>query len=457
MQGIGIGGGIRGTIANNQIAVGTSAANTVGGSSGLTWNGSTLSIDGKVVSTDRITSNEDVRADENFVLNSNSGSFQRSSVIKITMNESNTGDMRLYSNTRVQHRVNSILGMNLTIDEYELFNTAGNGGAIFIDRDNPFIRFGGDTSSPGGPELARFEGDVVITGTVAVNDKARIGGSGSLAGQAETLKVQGDFLVTGDSNLSGGLQIAINLQSGATYQILKSDHFLVGDNTFNNVVFTLPAIIDDPADNGRLFVIDKFENGVNYVEIQPNGLSEISGETTGIRMGLRNDSITLIASGGNWFQKQRNTGAFSAMDIASVPTSSQAIGIVTPVVVNGFDNVVFETPGILSANATADTITVDHIEAATVGGDGFVVGFQLEIDYSLNNQELLAEIFLDGVGTGIQDLQPTSNAFNTILKAESLIQVPDGVAGVFDVRLISSSAGNAIYHESSFVVQRLTK
>lgn len=262
------------------------------------------------------------------------------------------------------------------------------------------------------------------------------------------------FQSNGNTALLGGLQQLVTIASAAAYSVLKTTSLIEFDTTLNSIVATLPAIISDPVDNGRRFTFFRQTSALNQVTLTPQAPSTFRGETTDIILGLKSDSLTLLAVGGNWFPIDRNTFAIAVIEQLT-PGEVQLIPNVVPAVVTAFDTDLFETNGILDADFTSNNITVIHNETLSSGGDGFKIGFRIECDYA-NNQELLAQIYVDGNEVNIQDIRSSSNAFNTVLEAEGVLRVSSAPQSI-DLRILGTSNTNATYEQCTLIVERVGK
>lgn len=264
--------------------------------------------------------------------------------------------------------------------------------------------------------------------------------------------------VEGLINSQGGRQIGITRED-SDYTILKSDVLVFTDTSAANVTLTMPSIRDSDdnpitADDGRVFRIQKAINGNNYLAVTAQGTSQINSEDTDIIMGLRNDSLSLLANTGDWYAINRDTAAFGAIGQAA-PGNTQAITATSTKLVV-FDQNRFSTPGILTANQADDVVTIDHVESVTQGGDGFRIDFKLEVSVYSNNQEMEARVFIDGVSTDIHDVRSKSSQFNMTLEAVGIIQsvvVPSDI----EIRVAGSVAVTATFESAILIIERIAK
>jgi len=265
--------------------------------------------------------------------------------------------------------------------------------------------------------------------------------------------VTGNSRIIGDTFIDGGMKLKVTAVS-ASYTILKNDTLVFIDTTSADAILTLPAIIADAVDDGRMFRIHKSVDSANKLTIAAQGSSKINSEATDIIAGLKNDNLTMLAQGGNWFAINRDTAAFGAVTLET-PGAIQNLTL-SPVRLSVFDTDRFKTPGICVVNVATDAINIEHIESVSMGGDGYRLGFRFEISNFSNNQEIFAQILVDGVETNIEDVRATSNQFNTVVEAEGLYQVPDPNSLV-ELVISASTTGNATFENASLIIERLSK
>ncbi len=333
-----------------------------------------------------------------------------------------------------------------------LFNYKGMRGRI----EDQQVAFGKNNRITGSGDLKWNGSEFTVTGNLLVSAKTRFGGTGPIS-QTERVRVEGDFTVTGTNEIDGGQRVGINLTTMASLTILKTDFFIFADTSIQDITLTLPAIIAGApgvGDDGRLFRVQKAFDSTNSLTITPQSPSQINSEVTDIVMGLKNDNTTYIAQGGNWFVVNRDTDAFGAIEQQTPGTQQGLTGTLTKLAI--FDTNRFATPGICTSDHTTDVISIDHIESVSLGGDGYRMEFRFEVSGYSNNQEIGAEVFVNGVGTNIQTVQQTSVGLNTIVQAEGVFQVAAGSVDV-EVRVIASNVETATFETAQFVIQRLAK
>jgi len=304
--------------------------------------------------------------------------------------------------------------------------------------------------------LKSFVGSNVVIG----DKQVAVGGpSNNVVGIAgfefdnNNLKLPGDLTVNDTLLIGGGLKQAVKVITAATYTILKTDFMIFADTTTQAITLTLPAIVSGAADDGRMFRIQKVFNNTNSLKITPQSPSKINSEASDTITGLQNDALTYMASGGDWFIINRDTTSFGVIQQLT-PGTTQGLTL-TLAKLAVFDTDTFETPGVLTADSTNDLVSVDHSERLSVGGDAFLVEFMVEISNYSNNQEIFCEVFIDGVAANIQDVQQTSNAFNTVLKARGLRRVlaPKNI----ELRIAASNVSTATFETCELIVERVGK
>jgi len=298
--------------------------------------------------------------------------------------------------------------------------------------------------SNGGAEI-RFE--TTPNGSTTRQDRLIIGNDGAIT-------INGNTTINANTSLLGGLQQLVTISAAAAHSVLKTTSLIELDTTLNNIVATLPAIVSGSADNGRRFTFFRQTSPLNQVNLTPQAPSTIRGESTDIILGLKSDSITLLAVAGNWFPIDRNTFAIAVLDQLT-PGAVQLIPTVTPAIVTAFDTDLFETNGILNSDHTSNNITVIHNESLTQGGDGFKIGFRIECNYN-NNQELFAQIYINGSPVNIEDVRTSSNAFNTVLEAEGVVRVASAPETI-ELRILGTANTNATFEQCTLIVERVGK
>lgn len=263
----------------------------------------------------------------------------------------------------------------------------------------------------------------------------------------------GDVNINDTLKIGGGLQQAVTIITAATYTILKTDFMIFADTTTQDITLTLPAIVSGSVDDGRIFRVQKIFDNTNSLTITPQAPSIINGETTDTISGLKNDKLTYMASNGDWFIINRDTNTFGIIT-QDTPGTTQGLTL-TLAKLAVFDTDAFATPGVLDADSSNDVITVDHSENLSLGGDGFKIEFMVEISNYSNNQEIFCEIFIDGVASNIQDVQQTSNAFNTVLSASGVRRIL--AAQDIELRISASNISTATFETCELIVERLVK
>ena len=322
------------------------------------------------------------------------------------------------------------------------------GDVLISKQDNPTILEHWIRIEKNDVYLTKLEDDLTpkLAGPLDVN--------GFAIGTGGPIVLNGDTTINGKTSLQGGLQQLVTITSAAAYSVLKTTSLIEFDTTLNNIVATLPAILSDPVDNGRRFTFFRQTSGLNQVTLTPQAPSTIRGEETDIVLGLKSDSLTLLAVGGNWFPIDRNTFAIAALDQLT-PGEDQLIPIGTPAVVTAFDTNLFSTNGILISDFTTNSISVIHNESLINGGDGFKIAFRIECDYA-NNQELVAQIYVNGSPVNIKDVRTSSNAFDTVLEAEGVLRISSAPQTI-EVRIIGTSNSLATYQQCTLIVERVGK
>ena len=264
----------------------------------------------------------------------------------------------------------------------------------------------------------------------------------------------GDVNFSTTINIRGGLQQKITNITGPTFTIPKTDYMIFVDTTIQDITITLPVIVAGVVDDGRMFRVQKVFDITNKLTITPQAPSVINSETTNTVMGLRNDSISYIASGGDWFINDRDTDAFGAIELVTPGATQSLTGAFTKLAI--FDTDRFTTPGICIADQTNDVIIIDNIESLSLGGDGYNLSFRVEVSSFSNNQEISIEIFVNGAPTNIQDVRSVSVGFNTVIEASGIFQITGAPQNV-EVRIAASTSALATFETGQLIVQRLGK
>ncbi len=463
-------GAIGGSIENQQIAFG-SGTDIVDGTGNLSWTGSLLFVNGQIngaflnADSDK-ASYSDTKTTALGSTVFGIGSKAENNGVTIGRNSGKSGVRGIAIGVETQPLMNS--ADNITIG-YQVLRLAPSGTCSNIignDSCRDLAYTGSDNNLLGSslemPSVSTSD-YVSIVGTIigdSLNKRVRIAGGVGPAIGPETFTVVGDSLLNGNVevtnaiNLQGGQQQLVTQTADAAYNVLKTTSLINFDTTANDIVATLPAIVAGSADDGRHFIFFRQTSGLNKVNLTPQAPSTIRGEATDIVLGLRSDSIKLLAVGGNWFPLNRDTFAIAVLDQLT-PGETQLIPIVTPAVVTAFDTDLFETDGILDSDFTSNNITVIHNESLTAGGDGFKIGFRIECAYA-NNAELFAQIFVNGNPVNIEDVRTSSNAFNTVLEAEGVVRVATAPEAI-DVRIIGTSNTNVTYEQCTLIVERVGK
>lgn len=135
-----------------------------------------------------------------------------------------------------------------------------------------------------------FEDEGVALGTPGTVDEIDFTGNvtASRAGNKLTVNVTG-------SGSSGYTVVNINT-TPYTETITSGEVFNLIDASGSNIVFNLPTAVG----NNSKITITKIDSSLNTVDITPNGLETISGESL-IQILFQDTSIELMSDGSNWF------------------------------------------------------------------------------------------------------------------------------------------------------------
>lgn len=488
-------GAISGSIALNQVAVG-SGTDSINGSTSLLWDGTTFTVKGLVIfnvagadatTTHSVTDNEyEVKYESQkgieLSLISDTDNVDESHTARIFFSQDSgakTGVIGLNASAGTDPRGGNLIGSDTnslvlhhpsTTDGIQF----GVNGQVWQEIKNGFTRIIGAGAFESLGEL-RFGDNNFVRISEDVDDSLLIYATDRLTldvadgvkitqggdpNPAAMLDVDGDTILDGNARISGtismqgGMKMKITTIVAATYTILKSDSMLFANTTAQAITLTLPAIVAGSDDDGRYFRIQKILDSANPLTITPQAPSKINSEVTDTVIGLKNDNTTYMSFGGDWFIVNRDTTAFGAINL-DTPGATQAL-TGTPTKLDVFDLNRFTTPGICIADQANGIVKIEHIESISLGGDGYRISFRVEISSFSNNQEVLVEAFVGGVGTNIQDVRSVSVGFNTVLEAEGLFQVASSPQDV-ELRISASSSATATFQTGQLIAERLIK
>ena len=289
------GGGIGGTIANNQIAIGAVTADTIEGDPAFLYDGNDLSIDGVKLRGSggadiRITSNSATQSGLEFYdgLNAIRGQYR-------TLN----GDTTIFTETTTAAFFNDAGGADLYFNSVVKFSTLTDGIAIpaaqriYLDGGtDTYIRevLANRVQIVGnGAGMATFDPTFASLGNYTFDTDQTVG-----AGQDNFVLTYDDG--TGQISLEaaaggGGSPWTYRLVVGTSATAVAGD-FIVASST-SAVTITLPASVANDT------IIVKKTGATGTVTVDGNASELIDGALTFV-LGTQYDSITLIADGTGW-------------------------------------------------------------------------------------------------------------------------------------------------------------
>jgi len=101
---------------------------------------------------------------------------------------------------------------------------------------------------------------------------------------------------------AGGALIPITTKT-TNYTVTISDRMILGDATSSVITFTLPQPSTAYSGGGSIWLsLSKIDNSSNAVVIEPYGSETIAGNSS-FSLLTRNEVLSLITDGNNWFLK----------------------------------------------------------------------------------------------------------------------------------------------------------
>lgn len=169
------------------------------------------------------------------------------------------------------------------------------------------------------------------------------------------------------------------------------DQFMMADPTGGLIAFVLPDATTNP---GVKFWMKRIVNGGNLVTLDPAGSDTIENKVGGYTLSLIDEYIGVISDGtANWKIFSRDILSISTI----TATAASFIATTSFVKFNGWDTVVFDTPGKLVGNLTTDVI--DILEFQGPVQDGYTVNATFGCEFT-NNNIVTAQFFANGALIG---------------------------------------------------------